>query len=58
MSAALAKLLQLMQTGDVRSVFGGTTGHGPDVCPVAVMQKMFAVHGVGLRMRFVVIGFA
>jgi hypothetical protein len=49
--AALAIPFQLMQTGDVGGVFGGTTGHGPDVCPVAVVEKMFAGHGDSLQMR-------
>ena len=48
--AALAKPFQLMQAGDIGGVFGGTGRNGPDVCPVAVMQKMFAGHGASLRM--------
>ena len=51
MFAALAKPFQLVQAGNVRRILGGTAGHGPDVCAVAVMEKMFAVHGVGLRRR-------
>jgi len=51
MPAALAKPFQLNQTWDVGSVFSGTAGHGPGVCSLTVMKKMFAVHGVSLHMR-------
>ena len=48
---ALAKPFQLYQTGDVGGVFGGTTGHRPGLCSLAVMQKMLAGHGVILHRR-------